>query len=350
MANRLSHATFASVVFAFCFATAACACNIPVFRYALERWKPDLCEVIVFHDIDLSASQNSLLVELQNAANSSARQANLEIIRSRVGQDPNRQNADLWLSLKAIPNVVLPYVVVRTSVSDKKYVNGWHGSFDQFRSQQLLDSPARRELSRRLLTGDSVVWLMLKSSDPSRNSAAMKLLTEELAKLSKSMQFPDGLGLPGSELFAEIPLLMKFTVLEINPEDRDEQFLVSLFRGFQPKAAAGGEPLLIPVFGRGRALEVIPADQLDAGTINDLTRYLCGACSCQVKERNPGFDLLLSTQWERELFGENGPLPPPAREFDATQSPKLLTIPPGKAPRNSVPSSTKPSSASGKTP
>ena len=29
-------------------ATVAAACNIPVFRYALERWQPDPCEVILF--------------------------------------------------------------------------------------------------------------------------------------------------------------------------------------------------------------------------------------------------------------------------------------------------------------
>ncbi len=29
--------------------SAAVACNIPVFRYALERWQPDNCELILFH-------------------------------------------------------------------------------------------------------------------------------------------------------------------------------------------------------------------------------------------------------------------------------------------------------------
>ena len=30
-------------------ATATYACNIPVFRYALERWRPDDSEFLVFH-------------------------------------------------------------------------------------------------------------------------------------------------------------------------------------------------------------------------------------------------------------------------------------------------------------
>ncbi len=120
---------------------------------------------------------------------------------------------------------------------------------------------------------------------------------------------------------------MQFTVLEIDPVDKREEFLVSLFRGFEPAAEKDGQPLVVPVFGRGRALEVIPARQLDAGMIGDLTRYLCGACSCQVKERNPGFDLLLQADWDRELFGESGQLPPPPKEFDPNTAPTYVPIP-----------------------
>ncbi|MFM2004098.1 MAG: hypothetical protein RI963_3524, partial [Planctomycetota bacterium] len=38
-----------SIVAVLLFGSVAMACNIPVFRYALERWRPDACEVIVFH-------------------------------------------------------------------------------------------------------------------------------------------------------------------------------------------------------------------------------------------------------------------------------------------------------------
>lgn len=309
------------------------ACNVPVFRYALERWKPDRCEVIVFYDTDLSAQQREVLADLQGAARGGQPTANVEVIRSQVGHDQNQPNAELWLTIKGLAGVSLPYVVVRTTVSDKQSVNGWHGPLAQFQSAWLLDSPVRRELSRRLLAGDSVVWLLLKSPDAKRNSAVKELLSGELTRLSKTIEFPEGLGLPGSELYAEIPLLMKFTILEIDPNDQAEQFLVRLFKGFQREAAGAGQPLLVPVFGRGRALEVIPANRLDAALVGDLTRYLCGACSCQVKEQNPGFDLLLSTAWDRELFGEDGQLPPPAKEYDAEQAPTLLTIPPGDASR-----------------
>jgi len=90
--------------------------------------------------------------------------------------------------------------------------------------------------------------------------------------------------------------------------------------------------LIVPVFGRGRALEVIPAPQVNADLIHDLTEYLCGACSCQVKEQNPGFDLLLSTDWNDAIFGDDSEVPPPeaAAGNGQRKSPELVPIPSGK--------------------
>ncbi|MCP4857224.1 MAG: hypothetical protein GY903_22300, partial [Fuerstiella sp.] len=145
------------------------------------------------------------------------------------------------------------------------------------------------------------------------------------------------IGLPGSELFSDIPLLMKFSVLEVDPTDDREQFLVELLTGFEPEAIKSGDPLVVPVFGRGRALEVIPAEQLDAGLIEDLTLFLCGACSCQVKERNPGFDLLITASWERELFGEDaeGLASEMIATTTTTADPVLIPIPSGSS-RNEI--------------
>ena len=115
----------------------------------------------------------------------------------------------------------------------------------------------------------------------------------------------------------------------MDPKDPKEQLLVRLMSGFEKDAP--NEPLLAPVFGRGRALEVISGKQLNAGLIEDLTMFLCGACSCQVKERNPGFDLLLAANWNRELYGEDGEAPPSVTSLERTPAkPTPLVIPPGK--------------------
>ena len=310
-------------------ATIAIACNVPVFRYALERWRPDLCQVLVFHEADFSAQQEQQLLTLEKDTAGNGGTANAEIVRSKVGSEKDRSRKELWESLRTKPGVALPYVVIRTALGTGELVTHWSGPLQDATKAKLFDSPVRRELSRRLLAGDSVVWLMLKSEDENKNRATRELLSVEFERLSKSLKLPEGIGLPGSELYAEVPLFLKFTILEIDPNDPAEQLLLKLLSGFEFDTKS--EPLVAPVFGRGRALEVISAKQLNAGLIEDLTLFLCGACSCQVKERNPGFDLLLATNWNIELYGEESEAPPAVTNLERTPTkPTPLTIPPGK--------------------
>jgi hypothetical protein len=309
-------------------ATSAYACNIPVFRYALERWKADTCELFVFHEGPLDEKSKSLVDSIQSQSTGGGGFANAKVQAIDV-RSADAQSLAVWRDLNARENKPLPYAVVRASHA-RGPITAWHGKLDDV-TDQVLDSPLRKRLTERLLNGDSVVWLLLKSADEGRNDSVRRLIKEQSTELAKKLALPEGIGLPGSELHSEVPLFLKFTSLELNREDAHEQFLVKLFSGFQSQAYAENQPLVIPVFGRGRALEVIPADQLDAKLFEELTLFLCGACSCQVKESNPGFDLLLSADWNSELFGENGALPPPPKTVaDQSQPPKLLPIAPGR--------------------
>ncbi len=317
-------------------ATTAYACNIPVFRYALERWKADTCELLVFHDGPLDEKAQSLVDALVKQSTGGGGFANMKVqaVDVRISNAPSDADGDsqslaVWRDLNAKEKKPLPYATVRASHA-RGPINAWHGKLDEA-AGQVLSSPLRNRLTERLLNGDSIVWLLLKSPDEDRNEAVRKMIKTQTAQLSTKLVLPDGIGLPGSELHSEVPLFLKFTSLELDRDDAQEQFLVRLFGGFQSAAYTELQPLIIPVFGRGRALEVIPADQLDAKLFEELTLFLCGACSCQVKESNPGFDLLLSADWNSELFGENGPLPPPPKTVaDQGQPLKLLPIAPGR--------------------
>ncbi len=304
------------------------ACNIPVFRYALERWRPDPCEVILFYDGELSAEHEAILDRLGLTESVGGRLANVNLVRSKLVNMDTRDR-ELWQAIGTESKAKLPHVVVRSQLSPSRTVTSWHGPLDMFQQAGIFDSPARRELSRRLLDGHSIVWVMIASEDESRNEKTRRMLTGNFEQLEKHIELPEGIGLPGSELHSEIPLFVKFSLLEIARDDPRESFLTDFLSGFQPEAVADGEPLVIPVFGRGRALEVIPATDLSERLMEDLTVFLSGACSCQVKEQNPGFDLLLSVDWNKEIFGE-GVAPPPARTTRDRDQPVLLTIPPGR--------------------
>ncbi len=322
------------VAIAVCTAAAE-ACNIPVFRFALERWKPDSCEVVVFHRGPISADDEKTVNELESASLAKDGLANLNLIRCDLSSNGDQELSDLWLSVKEKSDAKLPMVVARSRKGRGQTINHWYGSLQESRTAGLIESPIRVELTKRLQSGDAIVWLVLKSSDEQKTAAIRELLKAQCEELPNKIELPEGIGLPGSELYSEVPLLLQFSVLEIDPDDPKEQYLVRQLKGFHADTTIDDEPLVVPVFGRGRALEVIPASQLNADLIHDLTEFLCGACSCQVKEQNPGFDLLLSTNWNAALFGDDSDAPPPeaAAGNGQKKGAELVPIPLGKKRR-----------------
>lgn len=316
--------------------TVAVACNIPVFRYALERWTPDVCEILIFTSSPLDGRNEAFVRNLEQQSITASGPANSRVVRAELSSlTPDME--DVWKSLQQTPNLKTPFVVIRSRHGKERIVNHWSGPLQEITTVPILESPVRKQLAQRLQQGDSVVWLVLKpeqvnANDSAATEACLKLLKEQCAALPAQLELPEGIGLEGSELYSEVPLLLQFSLLELDRTDPKEQYLVRQLAGFQKQAFDVGEPLVVPVFGRGRALEVIPASQLDADLIHDLTQFLCSACSCQVKEQNPGFDLLISTSWNSILFGEDAklPPPPPAQGAGRSEKPILLPIPPGR--------------------
>ena len=309
----------------------ATACDIPVFRYALERWKQDSCDVVVFFDGKMSKGDR-LAIDVWRAA-SQGGGANIKVIEADVRSLEDDELNELWKSTRenAKSPLKLPHVVVRTKVGQGKTISHFEGPLEKIGLENLLLSPARKELRSRLLAGHSIVWIMLKSPDEEKNKAVRERLEKQFKSLAKNIELPDGIGLPGSELYAEVPLLIKFSLLEINPIDPNERFLVDLLSSFKPVAVQNGDPLLAPVFGRGRVLEVLSADECKAAMVEDMTVFLSGPCSCQVKSLNPGFDLLLPANWHFDLFGETGETPPDRSDAEGKNKPPvLLPIPPGR--------------------
>lgn len=308
------------------------ACNIPVFRYALERWAPDSADIIVFHDGPLSADERERVAAIEGLTRGGNGAANILCREYDIHSQKDEDLTALWKRLARQQATKTPYIVVRSHASKGATVNNWHGSLSDFPQSQTVSSPVRKEIGRRLLSGTSVVWLVLKSADEKKTEAAISRLKKDLATLSRSIELPDGIGLPGSELMSEVPLLMKFSVLTVAPDDKKEAYLVDLLQGLAPESLSEKEPLIVPVFGRGRALEVIAASDLTSDLTKDLTMFLCSACSCQVKEMNPGFDLLMSTDWTTELYGEDGQ-DPDSNGFQRQKNdgvPVLIDIPAGR--------------------
>ncbi|VGO15078.1 hypothetical protein PDESU_03658 [Pontiella desulfatans] len=157
-------------------------------------------------------------------------------------------------------------------------------------------SPARLETATRLLGGDAAVWLLFRGKYPEENRAVRDLLDEELSALGKSIVYNEDFLQLAKEAGVEVPALM-FSVLEVDPDDPQEAVLMAILTRLFPEAAAQSGPVVVPVFGQGRGA-VLMMDELIAGEyIRDVAEFLIGACSCEVKELNPGFDLFIPVDW-----------------------------------------------------
>jgi hypothetical protein len=194
----------------------------------------------------------------------------------------------------------------------------------------LTNSPARAEIVRRLLAGDSAVWVLVESGDRAADDAVARALDKRLRYLEQVAQLPvidpnD----PSSRLGPGPKLAVQFSVLRVSANrarprpsssssnqeansitrtttrDEDDTAIESPFlamlAGPQSGLTASGEPWLAVVFGRGRVLGAWPAKGFGDEQIEEVCLFLLGACSCQVKNLNPGWDLLLRVDWDEEL-------------------------------------------------
>jgi hypothetical protein len=101
----------------------------------------------------------------------------------------------------------------------------------------------------------------------------------------------------------------------------------------EPGLEAVRGPVVLPVFGRGRLLCALHGQDIMADQLGQVARFLCAACSCRVKELNPGVDLLMAADWET-MLKQSWPEAPPddrARPNEAPlvlEQPELWTSPP----------------------
>jgi hypothetical protein len=185
----------------------------------------------------------------------------------------------------------------------------------------------------RLARGETAVWLLVESGDAEKDEAAAKVLAEELAELQNKLQLPDLTDSPDDQVVANLPLRIEFSHLRVRRDDAAERGLVALLTASEPDLKdRPDDPMIFPVFGRGRALLPLIGAGITADNIADSASFLVGPCSCEVKELNPGFDLLLKAEWDKLLF-EEGVEPPPIVELPPPDAePVLVEIPAGSKP------------------
>lgn len=323
----------------------AVACQVPVFRYALERWSADQYRYVVLCEGELTKQQQQLADGLagrgqagesgpggQAVVAGGAVAAALRV--HRVTQQSEGFLQDLWRQREVREEPLLVCLFPRTAAVETA-APAFTCALNSQSVQRVQSSPVRRELTKRLQSGDSAVWLFLGSGQAERDQAAYERLVAGLQQQEGRLKLPTATEMEVTEQQLQqlkVPLKLSFSVLKVNRADPAEAFLVSCLLRSEEDLEGLSEPMAFPVFGRGRVLYALVGDGIAEGTITAACDFLAGPCSCQVKEQNPGFDLLLSGDWERVLGDVlvSDPLPAAGAGKRTGNAPQLLAIPPGR--------------------
>lgn len=282
------------------------ACSVPVFRYALEKWPPDTYRATVFHRGPLSAVQAGLVRDLSRDGLAGRLHANVGLTTVDLAQNPSPAALELW---RAHGKDELPWLVVSYPAASKLPDPVVSAPLSEAGIRTALDSPARREIARRLGRGDSAVWVLLEIGDPARDDATARLAETRLNYLAGVLKLP---ALDPADIangLVNVPaggLKLAFSVLRLSRHDAAESTFVKMLLGSESDLHAIAEPMLFPVFGRGRALYALAGQGITHETLDEAASFLIGRCSCQVKEQNPGVDLLLAADWEALLHAQRG--------------------------------------------
>ena len=280
------------------------ACDIPVFRYAFDNWPADHFGASIFHEGPLSEEEKTLVTQLENYTISQDSLLNLEVEPIDLAQATERI-PPLYEDAGSpeTPALVLTYPGSSMNSGPVSTI-----PFEAESVTALLDSPKRRELVSRLQSGQSAVWFFLKSGDSQRDASALATLTSTLEEMEEVLELPDYEDDPDvtaamldPEGEGGPPVLLEFSIIELDRNDPAESLLVNLLLHSEPDLLEpdfASEPMAFPVYGRGRVLYALIGQGINPDVIQEACEFLIGPCSCQVKDLNPGStDLLLAADW-----------------------------------------------------
>jgi hypothetical protein len=321
--------------------SSASACTVPVFRYALEKWDLTPYEIFVYHD---GALPNALTKEL--AKWDVPNRANIEITLLNVkGKLTTEQTKLLERYGK---NEKLPWMLVRSKAPEAPDV-AWSGACTIDHLDALIDSPMRRTLLAHLTRGDSAVYLLLTSDDEKADREAYALAVKELKQLEKAIPLPEQKD-DGPKLRLPLPLKMSLPLLVLDRKSADEAALIRLLLGVEDGLDKAKGPMLFAIYGKGRVLPPLynhgEVANLNAKMLLHVTQFLCGPCSCEVKDRVPGTDLLMLANWNDvfdQMFDGKEVFPMPKTHYfalpsryapvvEAEPSTSVIQMPPMESP------------------
>jgi hypothetical protein len=313
-------------------AAPARACPVPVFRTALEgsrEWKHFPLDLVVFHHGPLTDPQRRWLDAIDDLSWKNGGGLNLELETADVSGEIPEGLRKLW---KAHEKEALPLAVLRHARPTDDMPASWTGPLTAEAARTLTESPARREVARRVLSGQSAVYLLLESGDKAADDRAERLLAERLRQAEKDVKLSLDVVLP--LLRSKLPLRVQFSTLRVRRDDPAEAALIALLLQTDSDLPKEAGPIAFACFGRGRVHLPLYGRYLTAEEIDRGLDYLTG----ETGHDNPGHDLLFHVDWEAGLEAA-GPVQPLGDPFADLKGPDL-PAPPQAKPAHAAPAHT----------
>ena len=297
----------------FFLALASFACNVPVFRYALERWPADPYLMLVFHDGPLNEKHAKIIAQVEEAVVGDYADGQNYIVEAIDVQKEMHPEVKAYHEASGAESY--PWMVLQYPESAPDEPPAFAGPLSEENVANLADSPVRREIARLLLKGESVVWLLLESGNAEADDVALKRLKSELETLSKEMRLPtlDASDAKYIDPDAGPDLRLSFATVRLQRDDPAEAMLLRMLENWNPELVDKEQPMAFAFFGRGRVLPALVGDEINPDILAEACAYLIGPCSCQIKQQNPGYDVLMSVPWDdviQGVFAVEKALPP----------------------------------------
>lgn len=269
-------------------------CETPVYRFAMYNWPPADYTLYALRSGDADSARRGFLAVVGEVE---ARVAPVNF--SVVAVDVSDEGAD------KLPESVRSAWDARDPKASELNVvvcpNGWSigspAEIDDAALGSWLDSPARRVMVERLSAGDCCVLVVLGSADAAALSAAREQALAAARRAAEGAVRPYALaGFEEPETASAEALGV--SVIAVDRNDPAEAGLVASLLGVEQDLRDYQEPMVFCVYGRGRAMEPCLGAGVTPENLDHLIAFAAGACSCEVKEQNPGMDLLVAANWD----------------------------------------------------
>lgn len=298
------------------------ACNTPVYRYAMYNWAPAPYFVFYFHrgePPEEDAKLNQMIAELSETrpAVANVRFEAVDVAEADLDRLPEPV-VEAWRShVGEEADQAEPVYLVFTSWGAKLDV----GRLDEETVRAMVASPARTRMAELLQEGNASVLLFVPGSDAAENERAEKVARDLIAQVNSGeiaveAEFPEpgpSQLLPPSQTSAEAPAEdapsgeesapapggPRVELLKLTRSDAAEKWFVQSLMVMEPDLEELAEqPMIFFAYGRGRAMPPYVGKGITLDNLTGELQFLGSACSCFVKEQNPGADLLVQWDWE----------------------------------------------------